>query len=550
MSNKPKHKKYLIKKSTNIGSPDAETDEMLFDVFVDIDNCEEILDTKSQKSVLIGRTGTGKSAIIKYLKKECKKLKEIEPEAMSLRFLSNSTILMYFKELGVNLHLFYKVLWKHVFIVELLKLYFDDDDDARKKYSFFQNLQAKLKGKGKGDVKKERALQYMEGWTGDFWKKTEYRVKTLEKNIQSEFASSVGIPIDMLLAKIASREIDQETTTIEAKHKAESIINNSQVEELIDIVRIMKEELFTNHQRKFYIVVDNLDLEWIDDEIRYELIGAMIEVIKEFRQMQGVKIVISLRENLNEIVFSGIKNKGGQREKFKPLFSDLEWTKEELAILLNNRLRQLSDEQLDVKKAFYKSRRENSTGFDYILERSFYRPRDIISFVNHAIKNANNKEYFTKDILAKAEPSYSLERFQALEDEWSENFGSIKIICEFLRGINDGFRLKSIRDDHFTEVYIIDHPEEEFKGDLLTAILDWKSEKINFVSFLKKVLYVLFRMGVIGIKKGPKYKTAFYYDRDILIERNDITNNSKFYVHPSLYSYFKVNVLAQLPEME
>lgn len=550
MSKTSKNKKYLIKRSSNVGSPDAETDDMLFDVFVDIDNCEEILDTKSQKSVLIGRTGTGKSAIIRYLKKECDKLIEIEPEAMSLRFLSNSTILMYFKRLGVNLHLFYKVLWKHVFIVELLKLYFEDDEDEKKQNTFFHNLQSKFKGKGKGEIKKEQALKYMQGWAGDFWKKTEYRVRSMEKNIQSEFALSLGIPSEVLLAKIASKEIERETTTIEAKHKAESIINNSQVEELIEIVKIMKDELFINHQKKFYIVVDNLDLEWIDDEIRYELIGAMIEVIKEFRQMQGVKIIISLRENLNEIVFSGIKNNGGQREKFKPLFSDLEWTKEDLESLLNKRLLQLSDKQLSIINAFYATRRENSTGFDYILERSFYRPRDIISFVNHAIKNAGNKEYFTKDIIAKAEPSYSLERFQALEDEWSENFGSIKIICEFLRGINDGFRLKSIRDDFFTDVYILDNPEVEFKGDLLTAVKDWKNEKINFISFLKKVIYILYRMGVVGIKKGATYKTAFYYDKDVLIERNDVTNNSKFYVHPSLYSYFKVNVLAQLPEVE
>lgn len=550
MSKTSRNKKFVIKKSSNIGSPDAETDERLFDVFVDIDNCEEVMDTKSQKSVLIGRTGTGKSAIIKYLKKECENLVEIEPEAMSLRFLSNSTILMYFKELGVNLHLFYKVLWKHVFLVELLKMYFMNDEDERKKNTFFQNLQTKFKSKGKGDIKKDRALKYMESWTSDFWKKTEYRVQSIEKNIQSEFAISLGIPSDLLLAKIASKDLERETTIVEAKHKAESIINNSQVEELIDIIRIMKDELFINHQKKFFIVVDNLDLEWIDDQIRYELIGAMIEVIKEFRQLQGVKIIISLRENLNEIVFSGIKNKGGQREKFKPLFSDLEWSKEELESLLNKRIELLSDKQLSIKSAFHESRRGNSTGFDYILERSFYRPRDIISYVNHAIKNAANKEYFTKDILAKAESSYSLERFQALEDEWSENYGGIKMICEFLRGINDGFRLKSIRDDEFTEVYFQDAPEEEFKGDLLALILDWKNEKINFVSFFKKVIYILFRMGVIGIKKGPKYKTAFYYDKDILIDRNDITNNSRFYVHPSLYSYFKVNVMAQLPESE
>src|SRR5690554_6544560 len=129
----------------------------------------------------------------------------------------------------------------------------------------------------------------------------------------------------------------------------------------------------------------------------------MIEVIKEFRQMKGVKIIICLRENLNEIVFSGLKNKGGQREKFKPLFSLLEWDEETLSEFLNKRILKLSDNQVDLKNAFYSERRGYSNGMDYVLQRTFYRPRDIISYINHAIEISNNKQSFTKDILAIAE---------------------------------------------------------------------------------------------------------------------------------------------------
>src|SRR5690554_1673345 len=130
--------KFKFNKRQNIGAPDAETDDILFDVFVKVDNLIEIEDVRSQKSILIGRTGTGKSAIIKHLLKNCENITEIAPEAMSLRYLSNSTILTYFKSIGVNLNLFYKVLWKHIFIVELLKLYFKEEDSF-KKDSFFRN---------------------------------------------------------------------------------------------------------------------------------------------------------------------------------------------------------------------------------------------------------------------------------------------------------------------------------------------------------------------------------------------------------------------------
>ncbi|MEZ4938883.1 MAG: hypothetical protein R2799_14940, partial [Crocinitomicaceae bacterium] len=451
-----KSNKFKIKKTHNIGSPDAETDDDLFEVFVDIENLELILDTKSQKSILIGRTGSGKSAIIRYLKENCESIQGINPESMSLRFLSNSTILNYFKSLGINLNLFYKVLWKHVFVVELMKLYFDEAD-SQKKASIFQGLIDKIQGsKVKKTAQKQRVVEYMKNWTDDFWNKTEYRIQKLEKTIQKEFANSMGMNLEALQLKISEGSSESEKILIEAKNKAESIIHATQANELMDIIEILKEDFFCDHQKKYFIVIDDLDKEWIGDEIRYDLIGSMIEVIKEFRQFKGVKIVISLRENLNEMVFSGIKNKGGQREKFKPMFSNIEWSEEELEILLDNRLKRLSENQLNVKNAFYKSRRGKNTGIDYVLERTFHRPRDIISFVNHALENANNKEYFTSDILSKAEPSYSLDRFHALEDEWSENYGRLGKITEFLRGIQNGFKLKSLNEDQFAEAYVIE----------------------------------------------------------------------------------------------
>lgn len=543
-----KSKTYKISRSSNIGSPDAETDDILFDVFVDIDNLSEIMDVKNQKSILIGRTGSGKSAVVKYLVKNCEKITQIEPEAMSLRFLSNSTILKYFKSLDVNLNLFYKILWKHVFVVELLKMYFEDFEDERKKSSFFQNLIEKLKKTERKDGKRDRAVKYLENWTTEFWESTEYKISEFEKTIQEKFASELGIDVHGLKSLLNTEISNEEKFRIAAKSKAESIIHSSQASDILDVISIMKDELFNNAQKKFYLVLDDLDKEWIEDSLRYELIGSMIEVVKEFRQFQGVKIVISLRENLNEIVFSGQFNKGGQREKFKPLFSYLTWQKQDLNVFLDKRLKLLSENHLSIKNAFYDERRSHKTGLDYVLERTFHRPRDVISYINHAIENASNKEYFTKDILAKAEPSYSLDRFQALEDEWSENYGSLNSICEFLRGINDGFRLKSLNENQFTEIYCIDKPEDELNGEMLKALTDWKNGSINFSSYEKKILYALYRIGVVGIKKGPTFKTAFYYDRDVLVDRNDITNNSKFYVHPSLYSYFKVNTLAQLPE--
>jgi hypothetical protein len=540
--------KYKIKKGQLIGSPDAETDELLLSAFIPINNLEEILDTKNQKSILLGRTGSGKSAIIKYLDYKCKHLRRIDPESMSLRFLSNSTILRYFDSIGVNLNLFYKVLWKHVFIVELLKMYFEESQI--KKQTFFDYLKSSVGNGNKLNSRKDKAIKYMETWSNDFWQQTELLVKSFEKNIQEKFADSLNIDLEAIKFGFAEEKFRNENFIYEAKHKAESIISNSQVLELLDIMEIMKDDLFTDHQRKYYIVIDDLDTEWIEDSLRLELIGAMVDVIKEFRQLQGIKIIISLRENLNEIVFAKHQHKGSQREKLKPLYSKLEWSTEELKELINRRLLFLSENELDINDAFNQIRRSNKKGLDYVLERTFNRPRDVISFMNHIIANSNNKTSFSSDIISKAEPEYSIERFQALEDEWFENYGKISNVCGFLRGIHNGFKLKSVSENAFTELYVENLDSSILKGELLLAVKDWKNDTINFIAFEKKLIFILYRIGILGVKKSPDYPTAFYYTKEVIIEKSDISNNCKFYVHPALYSIFKINVLEQLPEEE
>lgn len=539
--------KYKIKKGQLIGSPDAETDELLLSAFISIDNLEEIIDTKNQKSILLGRTGSGKSAIIKYIDDKCENVRRINPESMSLRFLSNSTILRYFDSIGVNLNLFYKVLWKHVFIVELLKMYFDESSSF-KKQTFFDRLKSSI-GQGKKlNTRKEKAIRYMETWSNDFWQQTELLIKSFERNIQEKFIASLNIDSNAIKFGFVDEKFRNENFIYEAKQKAESIISNSQVLELIDIMEIMKDDLFVDHQRKYYIIIDDLDTEWIEDSLRLELIGAMVDVIKEFRQLPGIKIVISLRENLNEIVFAKHQHKGSQREKLKPLYSKLEWSSDELEDLIDKRLLLLSENEFNVKDAFNQIRRGNKKGLDYVLERTFYRPRDVISFINHMISNANHKTTFSSDIISKAEPEYSIERFQALEDEWFENYGKISKVCGFLKGINNGFKLKSVSENSFTEIYVEDLEHNLLKGELLYSIKDWKENKINFIAFQKKLMFILYRIGVLGIKKGPDFPTAFYYTKEVIIEKSDISNSCKFYVHPALYSIFKINVMDQLPE--
>jgi len=94
-----------------------------------------------------------------------------------------------------------------------------------------------------------------------------------------------------------------------------------------------------------------------------------------------------------------------------------------------------------------------------------------------------------------------MRRFQALEDEWSENYGDFKIATQFMQGIYNGFKLKSVNENSFEDVYFNEDPNVNFNGDLLRAVIEWQSESIKFIVFLKRLILILFRIGILGIKK-------------------------------------------------
>jgi hypothetical protein len=295
------------------------------------------------------------------------------------------------------------------------------------------------------------------------------------------------------------------------------------------------------------LVIDDLDKEWVSPQIVYDLIASMIEVIKEFQQkFQGVKIIIALRENLQMKVFSATAHRGGQREKFTPLFLNLTWSKDNLRKLIDLRLQYISNKELSLHSVFTKQNNEK-TGFDYIVERTFLRPRDLISYFNKIVEASSQRNFFDLHVIKQAESTYSIERLQALEDEWSENYGEISKILNFLRGMHNGFNVRNIKEDSFAEVLLESDFVNSFKGELHDICQKWKSAKsdlANFRMFLSELLTLLYRIGIVGLKRNSDSPIEFYYNEQSPVTKHDF-DDAKIYIHKALYSVLKVNVKEQ-----
>ena len=113
---------FVFRKHDEIGAAAAEDDaQYLEDCFVDTGDLALLADCKSHKHIIVGRTGSGKSALILELTRVNPNVIHLSPHDLSLNFIANNNIISFFETAGVNLTPFYVLLWKHLLVVELLK---------------------------------------------------------------------------------------------------------------------------------------------------------------------------------------------------------------------------------------------------------------------------------------------------------------------------------------------------------------------------------------------------------------------------------------------
>jgi len=239
----------------SIGEADAEHDkQFLQECFVDNGDYEVLANTISTQSIIVGRTGVGKSALLEELGKNFERVIRIEPEQLALKYISNSNILKFFESAGVNLDIFYTLLWQHTFAVELIKSKYQiDSADAKSRfYNVFSNLFSK-------NAKKKEALDYIEEWGEKFWVDTERRIIEITEKLESNLTATLkaNIPAIKFDAGRAIKLTEEEKSAVH--HYGTKVVNQVQIEKLARLINFLAEDVFTDDQKRTYVIIDKLD---------------------------------------------------------------------------------------------------------------------------------------------------------------------------------------------------------------------------------------------------------------------------------------------------
>ncbi len=528
----------VIRRTDRIGSLDAESDDQFLSTcFLNTGDIDILRNTNDARCIVLGRTGSGKTALLKNMSETEENVINLPPELLALTHVSNSDIIKFFENIGVHLDPFYILLWEHVITVELLKKKYRITN-SREKKDIFDRLYETFINR---DPSKKAALEYIEQWGDKFWERTEERVRELVEKVEVNLKGALGAHSGIISGSLDATTKLSEEERKEIRTRAQEVVNSVQLRELANLISLLAEDIFHNPQQKYFILIDGLDEDWAEDAVRYRLIKALLDTIKRFRKVQPLKIIIALRVDLLYVILKKVKSVGSQEEKYESLFLKLVWTRKQLHDMLNLRVNALfrmkyTSSSVGIDDLLPKIKVEKRDPLSYILDRTFYRPRDAILFVNECLSEADNKPHFTFGIIKSAERAYSAKRLRFLYDEWRSVFPNLSDYIKLIQRRTKSLQFQDFSEDQI-QTFVLEFLTKADRSDdpLCEVANDYFSEDSSSESVLLKLLYFLYVVGVIGVKSDARTPAHWAFKDHAPLMSTEVTNMCRFQIHPCFW---------------
>jgi len=492
---------------------------------------------ESSKSIILGRTGSGKTAVLYHIESSRTDVIRIDPKDIAFSYISNSNIIRFLLDIGCDLHLLFQILWKHVFLKQSISKYFKERS----------NLQAAMDSVfGRNN----KARSYLEKYEDCFWIESDVVLAEVSAKfvdaVSADIESSIG---NEKLAQIrSSASVNGSITNaerVEIQNRIKRAVNEFQVRDMAHAIDALK-ELMENRQKRFYIILDDLDLDWVDNVMRYRLIQALLETVKSFRKLRCVKILVALRSDVYEKAISTIEGEGIQPEKYEGIVTTIKWEKEALREVITKRIEALFRYQYSGRKnvGFYDvfpQRIRKSNGFEYLCDRTLMRPRDLIAFVNMILDKAAGSTSISQKMIADVEAEYSGKRLGALKIEWQSVHPSVGLYINLLTRLTGKTNVRDWIEKDSLESLCLELSDLDsnstFKDECYYLAKQYiaRESRAKLFEFAASVLCVLYKIGAIELKLS-KQETFYASFRNLaVINASQITEDAAFRVTPMLW---------------
>lgn len=564
---------FKFRKNQTIGAMAAEDDAPYLDqCFIDNGDVEQLLDISNPRRIILGRTGSGKTALLMEMKKRATSqgayFISLTPADLSLHYISNSDVLKHLQASGVNLDPFFKLLWKHFFAIAILEKRFPSATSSTTNTGIWEQIATLLTSRATKKLAEQRQKQardYIEQFGGKFFYENSVRIKQIVTTFENAVTEKSGAGLTAgakagaveATLKIADshdqqdKRVDVVTQDVTNAQKIIGEIHNQQLAGILDLIG----DVLSDKQKPCYIVLDKLDESWADDSLRMLLLKALLTTIGDFREQHNTKIVICLRIDLLERIFKEMRQDSGfQEEKYRSQYLHLSWSDTQLTDLLNRRIQVLMKDswttyspkiedvfvadQWGSKTGSNKNSGSKHSGLKHILQRTWRRPRDLIDLFNSCIENSDGKARFDRAVVDKAEGEYSRRRFRSIGSEWGQLYpGLLECLMDILAKTKSSFSLSDITNDSLDK-FVENMVANNTKGPLFEMAnrLLLSNNLVTDRNRLRLELSLVFyKTGVAGLKLAPTAEEQWADNYPIHVSLAELTLDSELLIHKALW---------------
>lgn len=527
----------VLSSSSRVGRISAEADEeFLFECFVDSPALAELKLAGSPKMLLLGSTGAGKTAIIRKIKQESASANLIQLDEIAIGYLANSDVINFLLGLDVSLDLFFQALWKHVILIEFIRLKFNVESEEKSRFVFSQMISAFSR-----DQRKSKGLEYLRKWESKFWITMDENIREITQNLETSVNAELGGEVEKFSARAGYiRSLSAEKKT-QLQRVARRFASPELLSDLSKVIDTLAEHVTRNEPN--FILIDQLDENWIDPSIKYPLIRALIESLKSLRRVNDLKTVVALRSDLLEKVILETKNAGFQSEKYEDYIVRLKWDSKKLKSLINKRMnflfkRKYSKENIHFEDVFSEQVSNSGNAFGAIIERTLYRPRDVINFVNTCLEASEGKTSVSRRSFGIAERNYSANRLTAMAEEWQNVVVNADAVLNLLKGKKETFEISEFCTSDLLDELVQYFPKDlQSKPDELWVLVDdAMSRDVEPFELASVLISRLHLMGAIGVKFDPALPYQFFFQTQKPLPTIQLAPSTKVRIHPMLHS--------------
>lgn len=375
------------------GKPAAERDlDHLTSYFIESGTYSRL--ANGNKRFLLGNRGSGKSAVFKMIAQREKLagnvVLELAPEDYSYQMLSD--ILAKETEGAWAKSGAYAAAWKYVILILVMK-----------------KLMKLPRHKERWSVEEKKMFRYM----------------------ANNHANVAEQPLDILISYVRRLE-GLKIGQYEAGIKSRELTRLYKLEEVEPFIPVLVNMC---RRTQVNVFVDELDQGWDASEDAKAFVAGLFQACTSLNQLSPkFRVFVSLRQEL----YDNIPALYDDTQKYRDLFETISWGPDDLWTMMVQRIQHYVPElkYAEAGEAWLAvfERRES---FRYMLDRSLYRPRELIVYATEALdlaRTAKRKIPITHDTVQAVETAFSTERMRDLAAEYRWQYPGLGLVFASFRG--------------------------------------------------------------------------------------------------------------------